>query len=292
MAYEMKIFNPSDSGFVTKIEWNYEDLKTQITAAAEGYATAVYTDEYIKAAKADRAKLNKFVTALKGQRTEIRKKLLAPDEQFGQEVMEIVSIVQKAIDNIDSQIKAYEQRKRDEKCEWVKDTWDEISAPFCLDGVVSFEQVLKPEWLNTSASQKSISEDIYNICQKIRSGLDIIDQTDSEYAADMKRVFLTTLDIGAAMQKRNQLEDEAKRRAAYEEERRKAQEEKDRAAAEEAKQQAAAGHEPVQQGVAANVDQPQEEKRWLAFEALLTVHQAQILASFMRSQGIEFRPVQ
>ena len=95
---ELKIYNPQDDGFVQKIEWNYEELKTEVVAAADSYAVSVYTDDTIKQAKADRAKLNKFVDALKGKRTEIRKKLLEPDGPFGQEVQDVISIVQRAID--------------------------------------------------------------------------------------------------------------------------------------------------------------------------------------------------
>ena len=87
---ELRIYNPQEDGFVQKIEWNYEELKTEVAAAADEYAVSVYTDETIKQAKADRAKLNKFVDALKGKRTEIRRKLLEPDGPFGQEVQDII----------------------------------------------------------------------------------------------------------------------------------------------------------------------------------------------------------
>ena len=109
---ELKIYNPQDDGFLQKIEWNFEELKAEITSAAQEYETSVYTDDTIKSAKADRARLNKFVDALNAKRTEIRKQLLKPDEQFGQEIKELTGIVQKAIDNIDSQVKDYERRQR------------------------------------------------------------------------------------------------------------------------------------------------------------------------------------
>lgn len=112
---ELKIYNPQDNGFVSSIEWNFEELKAEIATVSQEYAASVYTDENIRGAKADRAKLNKFVDALNGKRTEIRKKLLAPDEQFGREVKELTGIVQGAIDNIDLQIKDYERRQREEK---------------------------------------------------------------------------------------------------------------------------------------------------------------------------------
>ena len=58
---------------------------------------------------------------------------------------------------------------------------------------------------------------------------------DSPYAGDMKKVFLETYDIGAAMAKRNQLEAEEQNRRIYQEEmaRRKAEQEAQRKAAAE-----------------------------------------------------------
>ena len=95
---ELKIYNPQENSFLQKIEWNFEDLKKEIAMSAQEYESSVYTDDTIKAAKADRAKLNKFVDALNNKRTEVRKALLKPDEQFGQEIKELTGIVQKAID--------------------------------------------------------------------------------------------------------------------------------------------------------------------------------------------------
>ena len=54
---ELKIYSPQDTGFIQKIDWNYDELKKEIAAAIESYANSVYTDDMIKKAKEDRAKL-------------------------------------------------------------------------------------------------------------------------------------------------------------------------------------------------------------------------------------------
>lgn len=155
---ELKIYNPQEDGFVQKIEWNYEELKTEVSTAANEYAVSVYTDETIKQAKADKAKLNKFIEALTGTRTKVRKKLLAPDEQFGREVKDIEGIVRKAIDNIDGQIKDYERRQREEKTGKVRDFYD--ANIHDIEKYLPFERVMKPEYALTSTTMKSIKEEI------------------------------------------------------------------------------------------------------------------------------------
>lgn len=56
---ELKIYSPQDAGFIQKIDWNFEELKTEISAVAQEYETSVYTDDTIGDAKADRAKLRR-----------------------------------------------------------------------------------------------------------------------------------------------------------------------------------------------------------------------------------------
>lgn len=123
-TYGIKIYNPQEGGYLKKIEWNFEELKEEVTAKAKEYAATVYTDETIKAAKADRVTLNKFVEAVKGERTAIRKKLLEPDELFGEQIKELTGIVQGAIDKIDTQIKDYESRQREEKTAKIKEFYE------------------------------------------------------------------------------------------------------------------------------------------------------------------------
>ncbi len=153
---ELKIYSPQDAGFVQKIEWNFDELKAEVMAASQEYAVSVYTDDTIKAAKADRAKLNKFVDALKGKRTEIRKKLLEPDELFGAQVNELVGIVQTAIDNIDGQIKDYERRQRAEKTAKVREFYE--ASIHDIGEYLPFDRVMKPEYANASTKQFSKQE--------------------------------------------------------------------------------------------------------------------------------------
>ena len=48
-----------------EIRWNNEELKAEIAEKMQEYKSLAFTEETIKEAKADRAKLNKLRTALK-----------------------------------------------------------------------------------------------------------------------------------------------------------------------------------------------------------------------------------
>ncbi len=221
---ELKIYSPQDEGFLQEIKWNFEELKAEISAVAQDYAVSVYTDDTIKNAKADRAKLNKFVDALNAKRTEIRRQLLKPDEQFGREIKELTGIVQGAIENIDGQIKDYERRQREEKTAKIREFYE--AHIHDIGEYLPFERVMKPEYANASTTMKSIRQEILDQIQKVDEGLAILNEVDSPYAGDMKKVFLQNYDIGAAMAERNRLEAEQRNREIFLEDQRRRKEER------------------------------------------------------------------
>ncbi len=296
---ELKIYNPQDNGFLQKIDWNFEDLKTEITASALEYETSVYTDDTIKAAKADRAKLNKFIDALTGKRTEIRKALLKPDEQFGQEIKELTGIVQKAIDNIDAQVKGYEERQREEKTAKVREFYEENIHD--LSSILPFERVFKPEYANASTTMKSIKEDILALIQKVDEGLAIINEVDSKFAGDMKEVFLRTYDIGAAMVERNRLEAAEEKRKAYEEEQARKKAEREAAMQAQTSRVINAGRAPISysspvrpQPVVQSepvVETVEDPVHVLDFRVHATKTQLDKLKNFLKANNIRFEPV-
>lgn len=289
---ELKIYNPQDDGFLQKIEWNFDELKAEITAAAQDYEVSVYTDDTIKQAKTDRAKLNKFVDALNAKRTEIRKQLLKPDEQFGQEIKELTGIVQKAIDNIDSQVKDYERRQREEKTAKVRDFYD--ANIHDIGEYLPFEQVMKPEYANASKSMKSIKEEILELIQKVDEGLAILSEVDSPYAGDMKEVFLKTYDIGAAMAERNRLETQEQKQKLYAEEQARKKAEREAKLKAEAERVMAAGARtaaPAGDDPHPDPEQQEEPVYEMCFRVYGSKPQILSLRDFMKAQGIRFEKI-
>lgn len=293
---ELKIYNPPDDGFVQKIEWNFEELKADITAAAEGYAVSVYTDETIRQARADRAKLNRFVDALKGTRTKIRKKLLEPDEQFGREVQELSGIAQRAIDNIDSQVKDYERRQREEKTAKIREFYEDNIHD--IGKYLPFERVMKPEYALASTSMKSVKENVLALIQRVDEGLAILNEVDSRFAGDMKKVFLQTYDIGAAMAERNRLETDERNRQLYMEEQERIKKQREEQEKADARNVMEAGRSPepskadeTSQAEDTLQEKPEEQIYMLDFRVYATMAQLAGLKQYLKDNGIRFEPV-
>lgn len=213
---EFKIYNPQEDGFLQEIDWNYEELKTEIQKKANDYMNLVYTADQIKDAKKDRAKLNKFVTALEDKRKEIKKQVMQPYTAFEKQEKELIGIVNQAVANIDTQIKGYEEAVRQEKLEKVKEIYQKTIGD--LDRTVPFEKIYKDSWLNVSTTLKSITTEITEIRDKVDSDLKVINADTSPYVFEMKEEYLKAFDLTAAMMKKQKLEETAKKKALFEEE--------------------------------------------------------------------------
>lgn len=229
---ELKIYNPQADGFLKAIDWNFEELKEEITKKSSDYLNLVYSDDQIKDAKQDRTNLRKLVTALEDKRKEIKKEIMVPYDDFASKEKELVEIINGAIENIDTQVKGYEEGLRQEKLAKVKEIYKECIGD--LDRTIPFDKIFKESWLNVSTTLKSIKEEIITIWEKIDGDLKIINAENSPYIYEMKEEYLKDFDLMAAMAKKQQLEDTAKKKALYEEQKRKEVEERERKRKEEA----------------------------------------------------------
>ena len=303
---ELKIYSPHENGFAQVIQWNYQELKQEITETVQEYETSVYSDDMIRQAKSDRAKLRKFVDAMEAKRKEIKKKYLDPYEQFEREEKELVSIVQKAINNIDSQIKGFEERQRAEKTEQIREFYEDNIHD--IGQYLPFERVFRPEYTNASASMKTIKAEILEMIQRVDEGLAILNEVDSKFIGDMKAVFLKTYDIGQAMAERNRLEAEERRREEYMAEQQRRKQERETAEKEEARRVMEAGRKasPDSQNTRAEVpnisaakepkkenpvQDPQEKEYTIDFRIHATKEQLNVLKEFLKANGIRYEPV-
>lgn len=216
---ELQIYSPTEENSIKQIDWNFDELKKEITKKAEMYNSLVYTDETIKEAKNDRAKLNKFIKALEDKRKDVKKMMLEPYTQFESQVKELVSLISNANNNIDSQVKSYEQKKRDEKLEKVREIYDKAMSVEGAEGIADilpFEKVFKESYLNSSTTFKLITNEIEDLRDRVRHDLEVINEDASEYQFEMKQAYLKNLDMTEALSVKQRYEENARKKAEYE----------------------------------------------------------------------------
>ena len=276
--------------FPEVIEFNFEELKQEITNRVAMYANMVYTEDQVKQAKADRANLNKFVKALSDERIKVKKQCMKPYEEFEAKVNELSKIVQEPIKMIDKQVKEFEHQKQNEKLDKIKEYWSELLQADKIPEALTFAQIFSEKWLNTSVSMKSIQEEINSRLEQIEKDLATLSNLP-EFGFEATEVYKTTLDINRALNEGHRLSEIQKRKAEHE--------------AEQARLKAEAEARPTtpigqaiesieRQAFERCINPPVEEKldrMWVSFKAYMTTEDAMALKAFFNSRQIEFKSI-
>ena len=211
---ELKIYNPTTDKFIKEIEFNFDDIKNELISKVEMYNSLTYTDDQIKEAKSDRANLNKFIATIEDKRKIVKKLILEPYNNFEAKIKELVSLVNKPIDAIDTQIKAVENKAKELKQNQIELIYDENIGN--LKEVLPLESIFNPKWLNATVTIKSAEADLKSIIDTVKKDLSVIDTLDSEFKLQVKDYYLRTRDLSGALAEKARLEDQKKKIEAVE----------------------------------------------------------------------------
>jgi hypothetical protein len=272
------------------IQFNYEELKQELTEKVSMYETMVYTDDQIKLAKSDKANLNKLKKALNDERIRREREYMQPFNDFKQKINEIISIIDKPVAVIDKQVKAFDEKKKLEKLKSIKELFENISdKPEWL----KLEQIFSDRWLLASVSMRQVQDGIEGWLNEINSNLLILAELP-EYSFESTEMYKSSLDIKKAISEGKRLAEIQKRK---EEQERLQKEAEERAKAEaEAKKQAEmianeAGEAVLNNAPDIKAQEPVEVAQWISFSAKLTYAQAVELREFFERRKIEFKAV-
>lgn len=155
-----------------KIIFNYEELKEGISAKVAHYKNLIYTDDQIKEAKEDRANLNKLKKALNDERIRLEKEYMIPFNTFKAQLNEIIKIIDEPVTMIDSQVKEYQENKKEEKRKEIVAYFDSVKEK--LPDEIGLEGIFNTKWLNESVSMKSVKKEIDDIVCKIQVDISTI----------------------------------------------------------------------------------------------------------------------
>lgn len=263
------------------IDFNFRQLKAELENSLAAYTGLVVTADGIKAAKEDRAKLNKLREALEAKRKEVKRECMAPYNDFEAKVKELVGLIDAPIAAIDGQLREFEDVRRKEKQADVLAVYEDTIGD--LRGILPFEKVWRDEWYNVGVSMKKIREAIVTLEGKVASDLDVLSTVEGDFADAVKVKYLEALDLNAALTERNRLQDEAEKLRAYNA-RQEAMKKLEEAAPPKAEEPGGGVEEPEYI--------PEEPKKYrLAFECRVTIAQAAALQKFLEQSNISYRRI-
>lgn len=261
-----------------KITFNYEELKTELTDKIKVYETIVYDDAQIKEAKADKANLNKLKKALNDERIRLEREYMTPFNAFKSQIADLIETIDKPVAVIDKQVKAYEERCKEEKRAEIEAYFDSVEKP----EILTLNKIFDDKWLNASVNMKQVKEAIQEAIDKVNADMFTL-KALPEFSFEAIEEYNRSLDINRAIAEGQRLADIQRRKAEAEA---KAKEEAERVAQQETKPT------PEPETVNPNdAPRPVDTAQWVSFKALLTVEQAELLKIFCREHRITIEPI-
>lgn len=277
-----------------KIEFNFEELKQELAEKAHDYETMVYTEDQIKEAKADRAKLNNLKKALNDERIRREKEYMAPFNVFKNQINEVIGIIDKPIGIIDQQVKEYDAKRKAEKEGKIRELFEAKEKPEWL----TLEQIFDSKWLNATTTEKKIEGEMDIRLGEIAKNVGILQEL--QFGFEALECYKRNLDMGAAVAEGQRLLDIQKR---------KEEAERIRKEQEEAAKQAelAKAQEPEPAKVSCETIEPEQiqtkdpeppaevkedhieteiPRKWVGFKAFLSKEEARALGDFIREHNI------
>lgn len=251
-------------------KFNYEQLMDALQIKMARYETAIYTDDEIKEAKADKAALNKLRKALNDVRIAREREYMQPFNDFKAKINELIGIIDRPISTIDKQIKEADERRKAEKRAEIYDYWQETGAPEWL-------HTIRPSWLNASYSIKTIKAEIDETIQRAEKQLAVIRKLP-QFAFEAEEHYKANHSLDAAISEAHRLQEQAARKAAQETQQ-----------AAKAAEEAATIRNPRRVEPEISVEEPRRE--WIAFQALLSTEEARALGNYLKSNGIQYKAV-
>ena len=191
------------------IEYNYGELKEQLSKNLAKYNNLIVEEDGIKEAKADRAALNKLKETIENKRKEVKKQFLKPYENFETSVKEIVGMIQEPIQAIDEQIKVFEELKREKKRQTIKRYYLEIIGEF--KELIPIEKVWNSKWLNATYRLDDIEKELKEVVLDVENSLQSIEELNTEFKEQVKDKFFQTLSIQKALQENTRLKEQARK---------------------------------------------------------------------------------
>lgn len=282
---------------------NAKQIRDIVKSNLPKYDISNYTDDNIDQAKKDKASLNKAAKALNAKRLEIEKEFMKPFGEFKEVITETVKLIGDCSTKIDVIVKQSEQQYKDKKRATIRTYFDGMNV-----NLVDFNKVFKAEWLNKSASMKSICNDIDSIFAKVENELSTL-QGFSEDFDVLRTYYMDTLNITSTIQYANQLKEQRERAKAAEEakiktelERREAEEARKKTEAEQPKTRPVNPFGRAIQRIQeqpAFVDEPitkpipsQDDILTRAFKVTTTRENIIALGNFMNEKGIDFDKIE
>lgn len=192
---ELSLISRQEPGVVS-ID-NFEELKSALQRQLATYQTIVYSADGIKAAKKDKATLNKLKKAVDEKRKEIKKIYMQPYLIVEEQAKELISLIDEPLRLITQFIAQEEAMEKATRREEIKAFFYQNAQPLgaMADAVFSSPAFYEAKWENKSTSVKSYRDAILAKIQTAATDLSSISAMQGSHTAALMDRYLHTFSL-------------------------------------------------------------------------------------------------
>lgn len=219
---------------------NFEETKLALAEVIHPYTQLIVSEDGIASAKTDRARINKIKTNIDSYRKMVKAAYNEPYKRIEEKFKELTAVCDQGINNIDKQLVDFDERRKREKYELLKEHYKTACETMDSPEYITFELALHPKWENKTTSLEECQKYMDETMQKVDTEVKTIRNLRSEWETSLLNEYqkthdlLTTLGLNEQLTKRAEQEAERKRKAQEEYERKQAELERQRKEAKEA----------------------------------------------------------
>ena len=166
-----------------EIVFDLESLKNSLTELTSIYKGLIVTEDTLQGAKKDLAALRKLSKELNDRKVAVKKSYMAPYDAFEKAVKEALAIIAEPVELIDKQVKDFENKRKEEHRQQCVEIFNETVGEYAK--YITFESVFKDSWLNATAKDKDIVDDVQTRVIQCKSDLQAIESLNSEIHEDL-----------------------------------------------------------------------------------------------------------
>ena len=281
---DLAVMNPQH------IETNFEAVRDYLAEMMAPYTSIVVEESAISEAKKKLAALRKLKDGINSQKIAVKKEWMKPYTEYEDKAKELMALVESGISNIDSQVKEYDARRKEQKMAELEEYFRSKAEECGVSEFVSWETTKDPKWANASISMDVAQGQINVQLSMVTGDLDYIRSANSPFETAMLDEYRKSRDLRAALAVEKRLvalqEAEERRKAERVAETfREEQEDSDGFPANPAPIQM-----PQPQFIRRmDEEEPPKPKTYtLDFRVVVTMRQANALKQFFTDQGIEY----
>lgn len=204
-SLELRIITPMEPGTLPEIQWNHEEAKAYTLQKAQEYQSIAYTDADKSAMKADRAQINKFVSAMEDERKRVKAFYNEPYEKFNAQVKEVLQPMRDTMRLIDQGLDEIEQKYREEKTELCRKYYDRHIGD--LRDLLPFERTIREEYYKRAFKENKLEQAYMDFFGRIREELKALEELPERFRDKAVLEYMKSFNLSDAIREGKRLEE-------------------------------------------------------------------------------------